>query len=111
MTKQAYTAGKYTAETRTQEIMNIHAALVAACALTKKGWKPIVPHVSGSHLRTWEEAMNDCRAIIQGMNPRTDCLVLIPGWEESVGAREEAVLARDMGLPIFLLEDIYEVGA
>jgi len=105
MIHQVYVAGRYTAPTRTQEVQNIYAALKAACALTKKGWRPIVPHAAGSHRVTWDEAMDRCLSTIQGMTPERDCLVLLPGWEESRGAVEERELATALGLPVLTLDE------
>ena len=104
MIRQAYVAGRYTAPTRTQEVQNISAALMAACALAKKGLRPIVPHTSGNHRNTWDHAMVGCRATIRGMDPAHDMLVLIPGWEESRGACEERELALELGLPVLTLD-------
>lgn len=106
---QAYLAGKYTDTTRTREVHNIEAALVAACALTKKGIKPIVPHASGSHRVTWDVAMNRCREIIRSMATDRDYLVLLPGWETSRGAVEERQLALDLGLPVLTLDEALEL--
>ena len=59
MMQQVYVAGSYSADTRTRILQNISAALVAACMLTKRGYFPIVPHTSGSHHGSWDEA-EDC---------------------------------------------------
>ena len=107
--RQAYVAGKYSDTTRTREVHNISRALVAGVALTQRGLRPIVPHSSGSHHRTWEQAMGDCRTTIQGLDPVRDCLVMLPGWEESRGACEERELALRLGIPVLLLADALEI--
>ena len=105
MIRQAYVAGSYTADTRTRTLQNISKALVAACALAKQGVHPIVPHTSGSHRATWDEAMDRCRAIIRGMDPSRDYLVLLPGWEDSRGAQEERELALSWDISVLTLEE------
>jgi hypothetical protein len=105
MIRQVYVAGSYSADTRTRELHNISKALVAACALVKQGVHPIVPHTSGSHRCTWDEAMDRCRSIIRGMDPVRDYLVLLPGWEGSRGAREERELALNCDLSVLTLDE------
>jgi len=106
MIRQVYVAGSYSADTRTRELQNVMAALVAACTLTKRGYHCIVPHVSGSHRVDWETAMDRCRAILQSMDPSQDCLVLLPGWEQSKGSREEAETAMAIGMQVWYLADL-----
>lgn len=105
MIRQAYVAGSYSAGTPTAILQNISRALAAACALTRAGYFAIVPHTSGSHRASWDEAMGRCRATIQGMSPARDCLVLLPGWQQSRGALDEFQLALELGLPTLTLED------
>lgn len=106
MIRQVYVAGSYTADTRTRELQNVMKALVAAIDLTRRGYHCIVPHVSGSHRVTWDDAMDRCRTTLRGMDPTRDCLALLPGWEASRGAREERELALSMDLPVYDLGDL-----
>lgn len=106
MIRQCYVAGSYSADTRTRELQNVMAALVAACALTKRGFHCVVPHVAGSHRVDWETAMTRCRAMIHSMDPNQDCLVLLPGWENSRGAREERDIAMAIGMEVWDLVDL-----
>lgn len=108
MIRQVYVAGKYTAETRTQEVQNISRALAAGCSLAAAGWHPIVPHVSGSHRVDWETAMSRYFLTIRGMDPKQDALVLLPGWEDSRGARAEVALAEELGLPVLTVAKALE---
>jgi hypothetical protein len=106
MIRQCYVAGSYSADTRTRELQNVMKALVAAVTLTRRGFHCIVPHVSGSHRVTWEDAMDRCRAIIHAMDPARDCLVLLPGWESSKGAQEERLIALAIGMEVWDLADL-----
>ena len=106
MIRQAYVAGSYSADTRTRTLQNISRALMAACALTGLGYHCIVPHVAGSHRSTWDDAMDRCRATIHAMDPSRDCLVLLPGWEQSRGAREERDIALAIGMEVWEMEDL-----
>ena len=106
MIRQVYVAGSYSADTRTRELQNVMAALVAACTLTKRGYHCIVPHVSGSHRVTWDVAMDRCRATLHAMDPSKDCLALLPGWENSKGAQEERLIALAIGMEVWDLADL-----
>lgn len=39
-----------------------------------------------------------------------DAVALLPGWQDSPGAVIEEVLARSLGLSVYLFEDLPEVG-
>lgn len=103
MIRQCYVSGPYSGDTRTRVLQNISKALVAACQLTERGFHVIVPHVCGSHRVDWDTALEHDRALIRGLDPTKDRLVLLPGWEESRGAREEWELALQLGLPVWTL--------
>jgi hypothetical protein len=98
--KQAYVAGSCSHPTEEGTLSHIRAALGHAHALTAAGWHCIVPHVMGSHRASWDEAMDRCRSLVRSLDPRTDALVTLPGWQNSKGAREEVALARAIGLPV-----------
>lgn len=105
--RQAYICGKYTNEDPAQVLANVEAAIQVAADAAKKGWTPICPHTMGPHRGiTWDGAMDRCRELVQGLDPATDCLVLIPGWEKSRGAREEFGLATAGSVPVYSIADL-----
>lgn len=100
---QAYIAGPYTGAVSE----HVWTALRAAQRVMEaRGWLPIVPHVMGPHGATWDAAMERCRESIRGLDPACDCLVLLPGWEDSRGAREERELAMSLGLKVYQLAEV-----
>lgn len=104
---QFYAAGPYSAPDPQAILENINTSLAVAVHIASKtGWFPIVPHSSGSHCRTWEEAMNDCRATLRAMRPGIDVLVMLPGWRDSPGAVEERDLALSLGLKVLTCADV-----
>ena len=109
---QAYVAGKYTADNPEDIHRNVTTALEAGVKIAKaRGWLPIVPHSMGSHRATWEAAMCRCRQTIREMHPG-DVVLLLPGWEQSKGAREERALAQVCDLKVMTLaEAIGEVAS
>ena len=107
---QAYIAGPYTHESHAQILENVEAALIAGIKVSAHGYAPIVPHSAGSHRVTWADAMVRCRGIICGMDPARDILVALPNWAESRGAREEVVLAMELGIRVVHWR-IYDPGS
>lgn len=103
--RQAYLAGKYTG-TPEETLANVLRAVEAAPRVIVAGFLPIIPHTMGPHRnQTWEGAMERCRELIRGLEPSRDVVVLLPGWEESRGAREERILAAFHGIETIRLED------
>jgi hypothetical protein len=104
---QVYVAGPYTGTSDQAILDNCGVALIAAARLIQVGYAPIVPHTMGSHRATWDEAMVRCRMLVSNLDPsRGDCVALLPGWENSRGTREEAALARSLGIPARMLDDV-----
>ena len=117
--RRIYVAGAFTADSAHRVAENINAAVDLADELRAAGFLPFVPHTGLSGGRalvvdlsgpngesevylelpglTWEEAMEDCRDLVG----RMDALVMVPGWQDSKGAREEKALAEAQGLPVF----------
>ena len=103
---QAYVASSYTSLDPEKNLLNIRAAIKAGLRLLAyKGIHPIIPHASMNHHPPSNEAMRTCLATIRSLNPATDCLVLLPGWETSKGATQERALALEIGLPVLTLAE------
>ena len=109
--RQCYVAGSYSSPTEDGTRAHIRAALFCAYALTTSGWHPIVPHVMGSHEASWGTAMVRCREIILGLDPKRDALVVLPGWPNSRGAREEVQLATLHGVRVLTVYEAMEQAA
>jgi hypothetical protein len=100
-----YVAGPFRHDSPTQMAAHIVTAKAAAVTLANRGWSPYVPHANLGHAfgqipETDAEAINDtflqlCQA-----------LLLLPGWEHSVGATREHDMATRAGLPIFYYPEV-----
>lgn len=104
--KQAYIAGRYSG---TAEEIHAHVLLAveAAPRVLAAGFLPVIPHTMGPHRGTdWETAMNRCRYLIRCLDPAQDILVALPNWRDSVGAREEVILADSLGIRVVPLGDL-----
>lgn len=108
-----YIAGPFTNDDKRTVAANCNAANELARRIRHYGLTPFVPHTGLAGGRslcypdgavqtvapdlTWEEAMVDCRELLQ----RCDAVLMVEGWERSRGATEERALAKERGIPVF----------
>ena len=104
--KIAYVAGPYTADRLLEVELNIMAAGSVAYELWRMGYAVICPHTNSTF--SCRKQLNDGIPYIKGdleiisrFHGGKDCLVMLPGWEESKGARAEREFASNRGLNIF----------
>jgi intein/homing endonuclease len=98
-----YIAGKY----RGDVDANIAAARKVAIELWEMGHVAICPHLNTAHFE------QDCH-VTDGVYlsgdldilARCDAVVMVPGWQESVGARDEYDFAEYRGIPIYQYPDL-----
>lgn len=95
-----YTAGPYRAPTEWGVTENIRTAERYAIELWKQGWVVICPHKNtacfGGCLPDDTWLMGDLEIL-----KRCDAIFMLPGWENSEGARVEHTVAHDLGLKTF----------
>lgn len=103
----AYVAGPYTADTWEETQANIREAEEVGLWLAKHGIYPIIPHANTSRqeFSTLQEYQFWLAATAELMVRAADVVVLTRRWEESGGARGEAVLAAHFGTPIVAMTD------
>lgn len=98
--KVVYIAGKYRAPTPWGVEQNIQAAEAVAAKVIQAGHMPLTPHKNTAHM----EGLADDAFFLAGtmeLLRRCDAVLLVSGWERSVGARAEVVEANRLGLPVF----------
>ena len=98
-----YVSGKYTGDIDA----NIAVATAVAVTLWELGHAVICPHANTAHFEdagkiTYEQFIAGDLAMIA----RCDALVMVPGWEDSKGARAEWAYATSLGLPIYVFPDV-----
>lgn len=98
--KLAYVAGPFRGANSWEMEQNIRQAETLALELWRQGFAVICPH---TNTRFYQGAAPD-DVWLQGdleMLRRCDCLVLMPDWSRSVGARTEAKFAQEHNIPVF----------
>jgi len=98
----SYIAGRFSAPTRELVEANIAAAEGLGLFLASRGYYPVIPHSSTGH--PGFEHIGSYEFYIEGtleLMRRCDCVVLVPGWESSRGARGEVEEAERLGIPVF----------
>jgi len=102
-----YISGPYSAGNERTVADNIAVARAHAVGAAKRGWHPLTPHLNTAHFEI------DCPEIsnddwIEGdltilrLLPRARAAVLLlPGWEQSKGARLERDWAIHLNLEVF----------
>jgi len=103
--KVVYLAGPYRAPTIRGIVNNIRRAEKVAIALWQAGFAVICPHLNTQLF----DGICDDNVFIEGyleILKRCDIVIVLPGWENSEGARKEVAFAEKLKIPILKLEDI-----
>jgi len=106
-----YVAGRFSAPTREGVETNIRAAERVGLEVAKLGGFPLIPHANTSHpdfekVQPYEFWIEATRAMLCVC----EALILVPGWEQSSGARGEVAVAQERGMPVFQPEDYEALG-
>jgi hypothetical protein len=98
--KLVYVAGRYRGETGWDVEQNIRRAEIVGAEVARFGAAPLIPH---SMNRFFNGFLNDdfWLAATMTMLERCDAIVLVPGWESSVGAKAELARAKELGKWVF----------
>lgn len=101
-----YVSGAYRNDDLGQKLANILAAWRAAERIWKAGHIAICPHANTFMMC---EALPDVDFVagdLEIIERCCDALLMLPGWESSVGARLEHDFACICGIPLFKTEDL-----
>lgn len=98
-----YVAGPYRGPNRAAIELNIQAARHVGKLCCVKGWSPIIPHANTGHLDEALPGISDDFWLASTMEllRRADAVVLVPGWEISVGSVAEVDEAKSRGIPVY----------
>lgn len=100
-----YVAGPYRASTPEGVQLNIQAASHVGQLACRKGWVPIVPHLSLARFDMLTSLGDQFfRDAAMELLTRADAVVLAPGWQHSEGTKADLAKADALGLPIYRSE-------
>lgn len=95
-----YVIGPYRAPTSFEMHHNIQAARDAAIQLWREGYAVICPHMNSCWL---DGVITDTAFLKHYLHilARCDMAFVLPGWQHSVGSREEVKLCIAQNIPVF----------
>ena len=102
-----YISGPYSAGNGRSVTDNIAVARAHAVAAARKGWFPFTPHLNTAHFEvdcpdvSHEEWLAGDIAILRLLPRARAAVLLLPGWEQSKGARLERDWAIHLNLEVF----------
>ena len=99
--KLIYVAGRFSADDGWGVAQNVHAAEVAARAVLRLGAMPVTPHSIGARM-AGTETQELWRAGTLALMRRCDAVLVLPGYERSVGTLGEIEEARRLNMPLFM---------
>ena len=101
-----YISGPYSAGYGRTVADNIAVARRYAVAAANAGWMPFTPHLNTAGFEvdcpeiSHEEWIAGDLAILKHLDPATDAMLMLPGWEESRGAVREYHRAVARGIEV-----------
>lgn len=98
-----YIAGPYTAQTSEDILANVERARSAATALARRSIGFYCPHTmsAGMDATVPDQPMEFWYAMDLAFLPVCSEMLMLQGWERSVGATREHVAAQRAGMPIY----------
>ena len=102
-----YISGPYSAGNGRTVADNIAIARKYAVAAVKAGWFPFTPHLNTAHFEDFcpnvshQEWLDGDLTILRALSHANVAVLLLPGWEQSKGARLERDWAIHLNLEVF----------
>jgi hypothetical protein len=108
--KRVYVAGAYSADDVLKVFGNMRKGIDAAVEVLKKGYAPFCPWLDYQFNLvaegiTLQEFYNYTLAWLEA----SDAVLVVPGWENSFGTKNEIARAKELGIPVFYSVEEMEV--
>lgn len=108
--KCIYVAGAYSAPSILQCFANIKKGIEVSHTILKMGYAPFCPWLDFQYALTFGDmGINDFYNYTLAWLEKSDAMLLVPGYEKSVGTAAEIARAKEVEIPIF--RDISEMDA
>lgn len=103
--KLIYVAGPFRGKSTWEIENNIRRAEEVGAELAKQGFFPVIPHTM---LRFFQGLAEDSFWLEGDLEllRRCDAVVMVPGWERSVGASKERQEALRLGIPVAFFPEL-----
>lgn len=95
-----YVGGKFTGKNAWEIYRNVFRAETLGMAVAEAGAMPLIPHKNTSNFFgtiTEEFWYKGTLALLK----RCDAMILVPGWEDSKGTKDERAWAKANDMPVF----------
>ena len=97
-----YLAGPISKNVNASQEVNVAGGQAWALRFRGNGWSVVSPHYNSVEIPGW--TLDDYLAEDFEIIARCDALVLLPGWQDSRGARREVEFASSRGIQVLSVE-------
>jgi len=108
--KVVFISGRYSSKRLIGKIRNILRARRWAKCYWELGYAVICPHMNSALMEMRGGAPDE--VFLRGdreMLRKCDEIIMIPGWEKSLGAAAERALAKELGIPVMYAKGAWEL--
>ena len=101
--KKVYVAGAISAANLEKGINNIRKGILAGAELLKKGFAPYIPHLDYQINLVQDETIpveTYYKYDLEWLKC-CDCMLVLPGYEKSIGVKAEIEFAKSLNIPIY----------
>lgn len=101
--KKVYVAGAISAPTLEKGLKNLREGIACGATLLKMGFCPFVPHLTAQFNLVQEELIpveTHYQYDLEWLEV-CDCMLVLPGYENSVGVAREICFAKAKRIPVF----------
>lgn len=99
--KRVYVAGPYNADNVIDVLKNVRTGITSSVEAVKGGLSVFCPFLDFHYGLISELSLEDYRRNSIEWVKVSDAILLLPGWENSAGARDELAEASKYGIPAF----------
>lgn len=112
--KRVYVAGAMSADNILQMLENISEGVKAGAELLRLGFAPFVPHFDIAFRlqqgKGYDVPMEYYYNYTMEWLKASDCVLVVPGWEASIGTKAEIKKATDLHIPVYYSIDELRKG-